>query len=65
MRKGSETETFTDAVILLANTLNKVNTTLDKLMELLSKTTTAAATTRTTAADNDVPADVCVERGQA
>ena len=34
-------------------------------MELLSKATTAAATTRTTAADNDVPAEVCVERDQA
>jgi len=34
-------------------------------MELFSKATTAAATTRTTAADNDVPAEVCVERDQA
>ena len=34
-------------------------------MDQISIATSAAATTRTTAADNDVPAEVCVERDQA
>ena len=47
IERASEIWTSTDAVAPLTNTLNKVNTTLDKLIELLSKTTSAAATTRT------------------
>ena len=65
-KASKASETSSDAV-LLANTLNRVNTTLVKLVNQISIAITAAATTatRSTAADNDVPAEVFAERDQA